>query len=275
MWPTVYVYTRDSSWNPNCNILGPYQLQYNGPVASAIAQQYSSTTFISLCFNSHKEKYGVHYKSIVSISLFKKLYNLKFAYLEIALRSSHGLIEGIVLLFAWRGWERMHESLVMSVGLDLILELPKCLVDCAMLWQIVILQKSYHIKYTRWMIHLIALHWPPCVCSTKVRSNIMNLCRINLLLSGERVIITGWVMAPTIMFEDHVKLLLSRERKLFPLLQVTGIRIWDVSWHCLRSCFVISPSYFIFCLLYLCMPTYIETFLIVKLNWRSACYPSV
>jgi hypothetical protein len=53
----------------------------------------------------------------------------------------------------------------------------------------------------------------------------MNLYRINLLLSGERVIITGWVMALMIMFEDHVKLLPFKERKLFPLLQVTRVRI--------------------------------------------------
>jgi hypothetical protein len=50
----------------------------------------------------------------------------EIAYLEIAVGSGHGLIEFTVLSFAWRGWGRLHKSLVRSVGLDLILERPKC-----------------------------------------------------------------------------------------------------------------------------------------------------
>jgi hypothetical protein len=45
------------------------------------------------------------------------------------------------------------------------------------------------------------------------------------LLAGERVIITGWVMVLMIMLEDHVKLLPSKERKSYALLQVSRIRI--------------------------------------------------
>jgi len=74
IWSNIHVYTRDSNWNPDW-------LQHDHPTATAyvIAQQYSSSTFVSLCFYSHKEKLGACIKGvIVSFFTFFKLRNLKF-----------------------------------------------------------------------------------------------------------------------------------------------------------------------------------------------------
>jgi hypothetical protein len=41
----------------------PHQLQHDRPGACVIAQQYSSATFVSLRFNSRKEKFDTHFRS--------------------------------------------------------------------------------------------------------------------------------------------------------------------------------------------------------------------
>jgi len=40
--------------------------QYDRSAACVIAQQYSSTTFVSLCFRSRREKFGTCLKNIIT-----------------------------------------------------------------------------------------------------------------------------------------------------------------------------------------------------------------
>ena len=61
MWSTIYVCTRKSSWNPDSNTLEPEWLQHDRPATRVIAQQYSSATFVSLRFPSHKVQFGTHF----------------------------------------------------------------------------------------------------------------------------------------------------------------------------------------------------------------------
>jgi hypothetical protein len=58
--------TRVCSKNTNTNTLKPYLPQHDLPTACVIAQQYSSKTFVSLCFYYCKEKFGAPYKNIIS-----------------------------------------------------------------------------------------------------------------------------------------------------------------------------------------------------------------
>ena len=53
-----YIYTRDASWKPNFKILGHERSQHDRRSARVIAQQYSSTTHISVCFRYCKKKCG-------------------------------------------------------------------------------------------------------------------------------------------------------------------------------------------------------------------------
>jgi hypothetical protein len=53
---TVCVCTRQSSWKPSSSTLEPDRPQHDRPAAYVIAQQYSSATFVSLCFHSRKGK---------------------------------------------------------------------------------------------------------------------------------------------------------------------------------------------------------------------------
>jgi len=48
--------TRQSSLNPNPSTLEPDRPQLDRPAACVIAQQYSSTAFFSLRFNSRNER---------------------------------------------------------------------------------------------------------------------------------------------------------------------------------------------------------------------------
>ena len=65
VWSTIYVYTRKSSWNPNSSTLEPDRPQYDHPDAGVIAQQYSSATFVSVCFHSRIERFTALFKAIV------------------------------------------------------------------------------------------------------------------------------------------------------------------------------------------------------------------
>jgi len=52
IWSSIYVYTKESSWNPNSKTLDPDRPQYNRPASSVIAQQYSIASFVSLRIQS-------------------------------------------------------------------------------------------------------------------------------------------------------------------------------------------------------------------------------
>jgi hypothetical protein len=68
-----YIFKKtQSSWNPSPNILEPDRAQHDCSAVCVIAQQYSSTTLISLHFNSHKEKFSARFK----IFLFNLFYFL-------------------------------------------------------------------------------------------------------------------------------------------------------------------------------------------------------
>ena len=51
--------------------LEPDRPQHDRPAASVIAQQYSSATFVSLCYHSRKEIFGVHFKNVITVSLLR------------------------------------------------------------------------------------------------------------------------------------------------------------------------------------------------------------
>jgi len=48
VWPMVYVYIRQSVWNPKSNTLEPERPHYDRPAACVVAQQYSSSSIGSL-----------------------------------------------------------------------------------------------------------------------------------------------------------------------------------------------------------------------------------
>jgi hypothetical protein len=70
----LYAYTSE------LNMLEPDQRQHVCFGACAIAQQYSSATFISLPFHSRKEKCTIHFKNVIISILF---YFFKIAYLQL------------------------------------------------------------------------------------------------------------------------------------------------------------------------------------------------
>jgi hypothetical protein len=78
MWSARYVYTRVSSWNPNCKTLQSDWQQYDRPNACVIAQQYSSATFVSLHFHPHKEKFGACLNNFIIYFFFYFLKVRKF-----------------------------------------------------------------------------------------------------------------------------------------------------------------------------------------------------
>jgi len=63
-------YTRQLSWNTNSKTVEPDRSQRDRPAACVIAQQYSSTKFVSLLFHSRKEKFGAVKSRYFKISLF-------------------------------------------------------------------------------------------------------------------------------------------------------------------------------------------------------------
>jgi len=64
-----YMYIREAILNPNSSTLEPDRPQHIGPTACIIAQQYSSTTFVSLCFVHPRKKVGVSFNNFI-ISFF-------------------------------------------------------------------------------------------------------------------------------------------------------------------------------------------------------------
>jgi len=72
---STYTYTRDASWNPTSKILGHEQSQHDPHAARVIAQQYYSTTLVSMPFHAHKEKLGAHLIKVL-ISFFSTFFEL-------------------------------------------------------------------------------------------------------------------------------------------------------------------------------------------------------
>jgi hypothetical protein len=70
LWANIYVYTRQSSWNPNSNTLERNRLQHDRLTACVIAQQYSSAAIVSLRFHSHDEKIRHAFKNMINSLLF-------------------------------------------------------------------------------------------------------------------------------------------------------------------------------------------------------------
>jgi hypothetical protein len=78
--PNPFRYATHSSWNPNSSTLEPYQLQLGRTSACVIAQQYSSSTFVSLRFHFRKEILARILKMLLFyflITVCLKLYNQK------------------------------------------------------------------------------------------------------------------------------------------------------------------------------------------------------
>ena len=74
----LHVYTREFSWHRSYNILEPDRPQHDRPATSVIAQQYCSTTIVSLHFNSRNEKFGARLKNVIrSCLLFRNFTNLQ------------------------------------------------------------------------------------------------------------------------------------------------------------------------------------------------------
>jgi hypothetical protein len=71
----IYVYTGQFTGNPNSNTRERVQPQHDCTAACVIAQQYSSTTFISQYFHSGKKKFSMHFEKFVFLSVFKNCTN--------------------------------------------------------------------------------------------------------------------------------------------------------------------------------------------------------
>ena len=64
-WSAVYVHKRDSSWNANSSTLEPDRSQHDHFHACVIAQQYSSSSFSCVRFNSCKLKFRERLKTLL------------------------------------------------------------------------------------------------------------------------------------------------------------------------------------------------------------------
>ena len=71
----MYVYRiGEFSLNPTSDVLKRDRQQYDLRATCVFAQQYSSATFVPLCLNSRKERYGWRFKNVtVSICSVLKL----------------------------------------------------------------------------------------------------------------------------------------------------------------------------------------------------------
>jgi hypothetical protein len=72
--------SRYSSLNPNSNTLDAHGSLQECPAACFVAQQCSSTFYVSLLFNCHKEELGMHLKMLFlsfCFFIFKNCVNLK------------------------------------------------------------------------------------------------------------------------------------------------------------------------------------------------------
>jgi hypothetical protein len=69
----IHIYIRESSLNPNSNTMETARPQYDHPATHIITQQYSSATFVSLRFQSHKDKFGARFEIIIISVSFRCL----------------------------------------------------------------------------------------------------------------------------------------------------------------------------------------------------------
>jgi hypothetical protein len=71
VWSTVYTGTdrRQSSWKQDSNKPEPDRPQHNHSADCVVAQQYFSTTFVSLSFDSLKGNFGVRFENVTVICL--------------------------------------------------------------------------------------------------------------------------------------------------------------------------------------------------------------
>jgi len=67
----IYAFAKESSWNANSDMMVLDRPQHYCFAACVVAQQYSSTTFVSLCFHYWKEKFGAHFKNVIFFTFFK------------------------------------------------------------------------------------------------------------------------------------------------------------------------------------------------------------
>jgi len=80
IWSNMFVCRRESSWNPNFWTQDPDWPQHDCPASCVVAQQYSSATFVSLHFHSHKQKFSLHFKMV--------LFQIKFLFYFLKLHKS-------------------------------------------------------------------------------------------------------------------------------------------------------------------------------------------
>jgi hypothetical protein len=66
----VKLRTREFNGNPNFNILEPEGPLHDSTTACVIAQQYSSSTFLSLSFHLCKTKFDALFKNVIISFLF-------------------------------------------------------------------------------------------------------------------------------------------------------------------------------------------------------------
>lgn len=76
---TAYIYSGEqSSLNGNSSTLDLDRLKNNSLATCVVAQQYSVTSFASLCFHSYKEKFGACCSMLLrSLYFLKKFLSLK------------------------------------------------------------------------------------------------------------------------------------------------------------------------------------------------------
>jgi len=59
----ISAFAKESSWNANSDMVVLDQQQHDCFAVCVVAQQYSSTTFVSLCFHYRKEKFCANFEN--------------------------------------------------------------------------------------------------------------------------------------------------------------------------------------------------------------------
>ena len=65
----IYLYTRESRWNSLYNTINPDRPQHDRPAPCAIAQQYSSATFVSWPFHPGRRAFQIYYIPVYFVLL--------------------------------------------------------------------------------------------------------------------------------------------------------------------------------------------------------------
>lgn len=71
IWSSIDIYTWESYWNPNSNMLEPHWPQHDSPIICVNAQQFSPTASTHSAFTPHIDKIHIFKKCLISTITFQ------------------------------------------------------------------------------------------------------------------------------------------------------------------------------------------------------------